>query len=53
MRQAAINGSQTETLGDDGKKHNKKGYYKNWGHPELAARRVSGSTDWDVCRVVI
>ena len=46
-------GSPTETPGDDGKKHNKKGYYKNWGHPELAARRVSGSTAWAVCRVVI
>ena len=27
-------------------KHNKKGCYKNWGHPEFS----SGSTDWDVCR---
>ena len=44
--------SPTETLGDDGKKQ-QKGRYKNWGHPELAARRVSGSTAWAVCRVVI
>lgn len=52
MRQAVIDGSPTGTLGDDGKKQ-QKGRYKNWGHPELAARRVSGSTAWAVCRVVI
>ena len=46
-------GSPTETLGDDGNKTQQKGCYKNWGHPELAARRVSGSTAWAVCRVVI